>query len=107
MAFSKVKAQANLGITQTTIYDVVNTSGVDIGGILITNTTPTNRQLFLSIVPTGQSMTSGNSIMWGIEIGGTGILNASIPLFLASGDKLTGSGSAVGLNVYSSILKLN
>lgn len=97
----------NLGTEATVIYDVVNTSGVTVGSIHIANSSSDSRRLYISIVPTGSSMLSTNWIVPGILIGGTGMINMSLPLTLASGDSLQGSGSDAGLNAFSSFLKLN
>ncbi len=99
MAFSRQKAQAQIGTTATNIFDV--------GSIHINNVNPDTKQFYLSIVPTGQTMTSGNSIIWNASIGGSGFISICQPMFLASGDKLQASGSSIGLNLYSSYVKYN
>jgi hypothetical protein len=109
MAISKQRTPVTqLNTVQTNILPVVNTSGVDLGAMLFCNTHPSNTvQLYVSIVPTGGTMASGNGIVWNVPIGASGLLNISVPAFLASGDTLAASGSAAGLTMYSSYLKLN
>lgn len=107
MAISKQRQPTVfLNTTQTNIVFVSNTSGIDISNINIVNASTIQAQVFLGVVPTGQTFTSGNSVIWNAGIGPSGVLNISIPFFLASGDCLMGSGNP-GLGVYTSYLKLN
>lgn len=107
MSITKQRAQASLLTTSTTIVDAANPSGLDLGNMHFVNLDGNLKQLFVSIVPSGQSMTSGNSIIWGTQIGGTGVLSISQPMFMSSGDSLRASGSLAGLNAYVSYLKLS
>lgn len=108
MAFKADRAQTNLLTTATNVFDVFNTSGVSLGNILLTNVHPSATiQSFVSVVPTGSTMTSGNAVLWNIPIGPSGVLSISLPINLISGDKLQGSGSAIGLNILSSFNRLN
>lgn len=108
MAIRKDRDFKSLATTATNVTFAFNTSGIDLAGILITNTHPSNQiQAFVSVVATGSIMASGNYILSSIGIGPSGMLNVSVPLFMASGDSLQASGSAAGLNLYSSFLRLN
>lgn len=107
MAISKQRVPTVLlNTTQTSILPVVNTSGVDLGNISFVNFTNTQQQAFISVVPTGQTMGTGNGILWNIGLGSGGFLSISEPRFLASGDTLMGSGTP-GIGIYTSYLKLN
>lgn len=108
MALSNQRAQAQLNTTATNLFDVVNTSGVTLGNLHFANVDPSNQvQLFVSIVPTGSTMGSGNGILWNVGLGASGAFSVSQPMFMASGDKLQASGSSAGLNAYITYLKLN
>lgn len=108
MAIQKTSSQAQLQTTATNLFDVINTSGVDLGNVTFTNVHPSTTILaFCSIVPTGSNMTSGNAIIWNLPIGPSGLLSVSQPMFMPSGSKFQASGSSAGLNAYVSYLKLN
>lgn len=107
MAISKQRQPTTFVSTvQTNILFATNTSGIDISNIQIVNVGNSQQQIFLGIVPTGQSLGTGNAFVWNVPIGASGFLNISVPCFLSSGDALMGSGNP-GLGVYTSYLKLN
>jgi hypothetical protein len=108
MAISKLNVPVTqILTTATNILDVVNTSGVDIGNLHICSTSSNPINLYVSIVPTGNSMNVNNSILWNTQIGSGGVLSICQPMFMSSGMKLQASGSSAGLNAYLSYLKLN
>lgn len=108
MAIRDGADQRQILTTATVVTFASNTSGINLGGILLTNTHPTNQiNAFLAVVPSGSSMGTGNHIASNIGIGASGLLNLSIPLFMPSGSSLQASGSAPGLNAYSSYIFLN
>lgn len=109
MAIGKKRViPTSLATTATNILPVLNTSGVDISNLHFCNTHDNAViRAYVSIVPTGSSMTSGNAILWNLAIGPSGALALSQPMFLASGDTLVASGSAAGLNLSTSYLQLN
>lgn len=109
MAYGKASSQAQLSVdSPTNVLWVTNTSGADLGNILLTNVHPANQiQAFVSIVPTGSTMSSGNAILWNVGVGASGVLSITQPSYLPSGHSLQASGSAAGMNIYVTYLKYN
>lgn len=107
MALQPKRAQASILTVSTTVLDVNNTSGVNVGNIHIVNLDANTKQVYVSFVPTGSTMSSGNGILWGTQIGGTGFLSISQPMYLQSGDSIRSSGSLAGMNMYVSYIQNN
>jgi hypothetical protein len=62
-------------------------------------------QAYISLVPTGGSMGTGNAWLWNIQIGASGALSITEPQFFGQGDRFQASGSAVGLVAHTSFLR--
>lgn len=107
MALQPKRAQANILTTSTTVLDTNNTSGINIGNIHIANLDANTKQIYVGIVQTGSSLSTGNYIIPGTQIGGTGFLSVSQPMYLSSGDSLRASGSLAGISIYVSYIQNN
>jgi len=100
----KDRTQNQVSNLATTLVECApNTSG-DLGCVHICNTTNAAQQVYVSLVPTGGSMSNANGWL-AATIGASGLLSISEPQFMTQGDRLQASGTNAGLVATVSLIR--